>query len=106
MSESLSYILTKLEQNHVGSTRGDTYECKQRFYGFLMMVSGKVTLVLKVPPFNEQRRYESDSDRWLSSWTVSDCFQRCRTSQLDVGNLYTVHYQIAFTCTHCERVHR
>ena len=61
MSESLSYILTKLEQNHVGSTRGDTYESKQRFYGFLMTVSGKVTLVLKVPPFNEQRRYESDS---------------------------------------------
>ena len=48
MSESLSYILTKLEKNHLGSKRG-TYEYKQMFYGFLMIVSGKVTLVLRVP---------------------------------------------------------
>ena len=48
MSESLSYILTKLEKNHLRSKRG-TYEYKQRFHGFLMRVSGKVTLVLRTP---------------------------------------------------------
>ena len=48
MSESLSYILTKLEKNQLGSTKV-TYKYKQRFYGVLMKVSGKLTLVLRIP---------------------------------------------------------